>query len=837
MTNQEQKELEELRARCALLEKELTTQRQRFNLVVESSNDGIWDWNVQTNSLYNSPRWKATLGFRDDELSPSLQTWSDQVHPDDFERVFETLQAHLRGETPLYRAEYRMRTKNGNFIWVLDRGKARFDEDGQPIHFAGSLTDLTDSKKSKENFIASKERMRTILECMNEGVLVLDGNGDFLYANDSLLRISKLSLEQIKKEAPRDPMWKVIHEDGSPCRMEEYPFHLTLQKKKAFRNECLGVYAPDNSLTWILVSAAPIFQPHTDILTGVVTTITDITATKKWEQQMRLTSQVFDNSQETIIITDTHKDIIAVNRAFETRTGFVEQDVTGQPLSTLLHSTNSPIADRIWSDVEEHGLWRGEIEAIRQNGDTYPALASVNIVKNQNNKITHYILLAADITERKKAEERIQSLAYYDALTHLPNRILLKERVNQFLATGKREKSSFAVMLIDMDRFKTINDSVGHLIGDELLRQVGTRLLNCVREMDTVSRVGGDEFVAVVRVDNAEGASTIAQRILDNLGNPYEIEGYRLCSTPSVGISLFPNDGEDQETLIKHADAAMYHAKEKGRHNYQFFIKELNSSALERMMLETGLREVVQKNQLSLHYQPQINGVSGDLIGAEALLRWQHPEHGMIAPYRFIPIAEETSLIVPIGEWIIEEVCTQIRNWLDEGLDVQCVSINVAARQLREPHFARSIGQKLAKHDLDPRYIKVELTESTLIIGDQLISQNLQGLVQLGIKISIDDFGTGYSSLSYLKSIHCDQLKIDQSFVQDLTNSADDKAIVGAVIGLSKNLRMHVIAEGVETVEQKEILESLGCTCHQGYYFSRPLETNGFTNYLRESKD
>ena len=706
-----EQELVKVKSQLAALQNELDEYRERFYLVAESANDGLWDWNIETNTLYNSPRWKKTLGFQDDELAPSVETWSKQVHPDDLSYVMKQLQAHMAGKTPFYHAEYRMRTKEGEYIWVLDRGRAMFDANGKPKRVAGSLTDINERKINEDKLAENELRLRTILNCMSEGILVLDKEAKFMYANPAFSRLLGLTVKQVEGRTPLDPNWRVIHEDGSPYPGDTHPSWVTLKTGKPIHNAIQGVYSADGNLNWIQVNAEPMFRPGSEETTGVVVTFTDI-------------------------------------------------------------------------------------------------------------------------TERKDAEQRIEKLAYYDTLTNLPNRLMLQDRLNQALAAAQRNKSSLAVMMIDLDHFKTINDSLGHVVGDHLLRQVAQRLQCCVREMDTISRMGGDEFIAVLQNTDINDAASVAQRILNCLEETYIIEEHRLTTSPSIGISMYPTDGKDSEALIKQADAAMYHAKDVGRNNYQFFTTEINASAQKRMGVVSGLREALENNQFLLHYQPQLETLSKCILGAEALLRWKHPEKGLIPPGEFIPVAEDTSLIVPIGTWVINEVCRQIRAWLDQGLEVCRISINLAARQLHEHNLLDTITDAIDRHDIPSNLLAFELTESTIMTNSLTIDKNLQALHDLGIELSIDDFGTGYSSLSYLKHFPIDWLKIDRSFIRDLPDDIDDKAIVTAVIGLAQNLKRQVIAEGVETEEQLALLQSLGCTAAQGYLLSRPLASEKFAVYL-----
>ena len=829
-------DLRHLKARLSEMQIELDSYRERFYLVVESSNDGLWDWDIRTNILYNSPRWKETLGFEDDELEPSVETWSNLLHPEDLSPVMEKLQAHLNGKSPFFSAEYRIRNKQGEYLWVLDRGQALFDEDGKPRRVAGSLTDITERRLSEDRLAENEQRLRTILSCMSEGILVLDQNAKFVYSNPSFTRLLGLTVEQVEGRTPLDPKWQVIHEDGSPYPGDTHPSLRTLKTGEPVHNDIQGIYTEDGRLNWVRVNSEPMFRPGSKEVTGVVVTFTDITESRANEQQLLLTAQVFECSHEAIVIADSDRNILAVNRAFSEITGYHTDEAIGRTM--LFHSVDedqSGDEGSLWETVKQKGHWRGETCNRRQNGVTYHELASISSVTDQQNKISHYICVGADITERKNAEQRIENMAYYDALTNLPNRVMLKDRLAQALPLARREQFSLAVMMIDLDRFKTINDSLGHHVGDQLLRQVAGRLLECVRKVDTISRMGGDEFVAVLLNADFDGAARVAQRMLDYLGEPYDIDGHRIYSTPSIGISIFPNDGEDGEALIKQADVAMYHAKDFGRNNYQFFTTDMNQSVLERMSLERGLREALERNELVLHYQPQLDTVSGRILGAEALLRWNHPEKGLIQPKRFISVAEDSGLIVPIGDWVIREVCRQIRAWQDDGLDVCRISINLAARQLRELALVDTIRTALEENSVSPHLLEFEVTESTLMVDSAIADRHLQELDDLGVELSIDDFGIGYSSLSYLKRFPFDRLKIDRSFVQDLPSPDGEAVIISAVIGLSRNLKMLVVAEGVETEEQLDLLQTLGCSAAQGFLFSKPLSSERFAAFLRKN--
>ncbi|MBI3529456.1 MAG: EAL domain-containing protein [Betaproteobacteria bacterium] len=433
------------------------------------------------------------------------------------------------------------------------------------------------------------------------------------------------------------------------------------------------------------------------------------------------------------------------------------------------------------------------------------------------------------------ANAALTQIALHDPLTKLPNRSLLEDRINQALVHSRRTGRPLALMFLDLDRFKAVNDSLGHHAGDELLRAVAGRLVESVRSGDTISRLGGDEFVILLReVSDAQDVGKLCQKILDTLSLAFEIEGSRLHMTPSIGVSLYPYDGKDAHELIVNADAAMYHVKKSGRNNYQFFSMEMNGASREQLRLHNNLRRALENSEFELHYQPKFNADSGIMTGMEALLRWRDPERGLIPPGQFIPVAEESALIIPIGEWVLREACRQNKLWQDESYPALRVAVNLSGSQFRQRNLLEVIARALAETGLAPQYLELELTESVLMHDAQGAASTLEQLEKMGVHVSIDDFGTGYSSLAYLKRFPIGTLKIDQSFVREITSNPDDAAIVRAIVGLAHNLRLSVVAEGVETQEQLEMLHRLGCDQYQGYFGARPLPAVDFTKLLEK---
>ncbi len=472
-----------------------------------------------------------------------------------------------------------------------------------------------------------------------------------------------------------------------------------------------------------------------------------------------------------------------------------------------------------------------ELTGVRKDGSTFPimVLGSPSVIGG----LPASVGTVLDISAQKAAEQRIRELADYDVLTGLPNRRLLRERFEQLLASAEREKSEIAVVFLDLDHFKRVNDSLGHSVGDELLCQVARRLDSVVRRIDTLARLGGDEFIFAMPGFHTAAAAEVARRLVEVFSRPFEVAGHELTVTPSLGISIYPHDGGDLETLLRNADTAMYRAKEMGRNSFQFYSSEMNTTTLDRLLMESNLRRALVQNEFILHYQPLVNLETGLIIGVEALIRWLHPELGVIMPDRFIHVAEETGLINPIGDWVLCEACRQAKAWCDAGLPPICMAVNVAPVQFRQAGFVEMVAGALATSGLEAARLELELTERTVMHDADINMGTLSALHRMGVELSLDDFGTGYSSLAYLKRFPVGKLKIDRSFVNDLETDPDDWAIASTIVSMGRSLRMTVLAEGVEKVEQLALLRKMGCDMAQGYYFSRPMSAEGMADMLR----
>ena len=549
--------------------------------------------------------------------------------------------------------------------------------------------------------------------------------------------------------------------------------------------------------------------------------------------------RIFEQSQEAVLITDAANRIVAVNTAFTRLTGYGAEEVIGENPGILASGRNSPeFYAEMWQTLQRCGAWQGEIWDKRRDGSMYPKWLSISAIHNGAGIITHYVANFTDITANKEATARLRHLAYHDPLTGLPNRLAFETQLSQAIADCDRQGKQLALMLIDLDNFKNINDSLGHHVGDELLQKVAVRLRQTLRSSDLVARLGGDEFVVLLpTLDDPLIAARVAALLQANLADSYQVAEHILYATPSIGIGLYPDDGPDPSTLLRNADTAMYYAKKAGRNNHQFYAPKMNASASERLHLENTLRHAVASmapgiSEFELHFQPQIDTGSGQVSAVEALLRWNSPKLGSVSPARFIPVAEESGLMQPLGDWVIWEACQHARAFRDAGLKLR-MSINVSAQQLRHENLLLLIRGAMSCYDLSPADIELEITESTAMQNPEVTLSILDQLAAMGIRLAIDDFGTGYSSLSYLKHLPIHRLKLDRSFVTDIETDPNDAAICTATIALGHSLGLELVAEGVETQAQREFLSRLDCDVLQGYLFSKPLPFEEIVSYLR----
>lgn len=566
--------------------------------------------------------------------------------------------------------------------------------------------------------------------------------------------------------------------------------------------------------------------------------ITDITQLKQNEIELSLAAKVFDSSIEGIIITDTRGRIQRVNRAFTLVTGYEESEVIGKTPALLKSGKQKEeFYQEMWAKLHKDGYWQGEIVNKRKNGDQYVEWLSISSVPSLDGHVYNYVGIFSDITEKKLNTQQMKQLAYYDVLTGLPNRTLFYDRLKQSLVRAKRNQNVLALLFIDLDNFKELNDNHGHSEGDMLLQQVADRLKDTVRETDTVSRLGGDEFTVIltdfhhptlVSVETAK----VAEKILQVLSEPFLLNEVSYRVSASVGIANYPQDGEVISDLIKHADSAMYQAKTAGKNTFHFFSQQMFEVQQEKSGLKGDLHNALEHNEFALHYQPQICLTSNKVVGLEALIRWKHPEKGLLPPGFFISIAEEIGLINKIGMWVLHEALAQLNTWRKQKVPVPKVSVNLSVEQLKNQHLSTQVSQLLEEYDIPPEMLELEITETAMLKDTAGSSEALKAIKNLGVKISLDDFGTGYSSMTYVKHFPIDSLKIDRLFVRDIFDSIEDKSIVMASLSLANNLEIETIAEGVETQAQLEFLKNQGCTHAQGFLFAKPLSADTVEHFI-----
>jgi diguanylate cyclase (GGDEF)-like protein/PAS domain S-box-containing protein len=734
--------------------------------------------------------------------------------------------------------ELQWRRKDGMPIWVQLNAHAIHSPSGS-LYFEGFVYDVTERKRAAESVAAANTQRKAVLDSATRvSIIATDATGMITVFNAGAERMLGYDAEEmIIRRSLLD-----LHVGGE---IEQYGSALSFE----FRRPVAGFDAlvlraaledvEEREWTYVRKSGEAItvmvsvtaLRDEDGSITGFLHVGTDISARKQAEEMLRKQSAAMTASMDGIGILDERLEFTYVNDSLAKLFGYVRpHELHGRSLCDLYEPHEQVrFITSVVPMVHQRGRWRGEATGLRRDGALFPQEISLTALGAAG-----MVCVVRDITERTYAEEQIKHLAYHDALTNLPNRLLFKDRLTVALSHANREGSCLAVLFLDLDRFKVINDSLGHNIGDQLLQAVSARVQACVRESDTVARLGGDEFTVLLpNLHRSDDAAPIAQKIIESIRYPFQIEGREFFSTTSIGISLFPEDGTDAETLIKNADTAMYQAKELGRDNYQLFNAHVNATALQRIALEHGLRKALANDEMAMHYQPIFDLRSGSITGMEALLRWTHPQLGSIPPATFIPLAESTGVMIPIGTWALREACRQAKEWHAAGFNSLSLAVNLSVTQLQQVDLVERVAEILEETQLPPRLLELEITESSAMQSPETSVRTLYDLKKLGLRISLDDFGTGHSSLSYLKRFPIDTLKIDQSFVHDITTDPDTAAIVQAIILMAHSLRLKVVAEGVEFTEQANFLRKHGCDQMQGFLIKPPVAASEFLALVR----
>jgi diguanylate cyclase (GGDEF)-like protein/PAS domain S-box-containing protein len=704
-----------------------------------------------------------------------------------------------------------------------------------------ALRYLIERQAIRDALQISEARFRAMSDASPLGLFVSDAQGSCVYTNAAYHTISGLSFEQAL-----GTNWSMaIHPEDRERVLAEW--RIAARDQGPFQTEFRFLQG-DDGIVWTRVNSAAMRDGGRSF--GLVQTVEDISERKLTESALRAAEEALFEEKEraqvtlnsigdAVLTTDLQGNVTYLNLVAEAMTGWSREAALGRPLADVFKIINSGTrmvaenpALRAIKEDQIVGLV-ADCVLIRRDGFESAIEDSAAPIHNREGRVIGAVLVFHDVSESRAVALRMAHLAQHDFLTGLPNRVLLTERCAQAIGQANRHKKQVGLLFLDLDFFKRINDSLGHAIGDQLLQLVADRLVAAVRATDTVCRQGGDEFVILLaEIEQPLDATYVAEKLLAAFASPHLIDGHELHVSLSIGISIYPDDGDNVDSVMQNADTAMFHAKASGRNRYQFFRADMNTSAIRRLAVESSLCRALRKNEFVLHYQPQIDLASGAMIGAEALIRWQDPEHGLVSPVQFVPIAEECGLIVPIGRWVLREACRQVQAWLNAGLPAVPVAVNISALEFRHKDFLAGVALILKETGLAPRYLELELTESILMQDAEASASALQTLEAMGLRLAIDDFGTGYSSLSYLKRFPIDTLKIDQSFVRDIASDPDDGAIVSAVIGMGKNLKQRVIAEGVETQAQLDFLEARQCGEGQGFLFSHPLPAKDFEHLL-----
>ncbi|MFZ2727579.1 MAG: EAL domain-containing protein [Methylococcaceae bacterium] len=731
--------------------------------------------------------------------------------------------------------------KNGNTVEVEISLSPIQTEQG--LLFASALHDMTQRKQTESLLKSSEEHFRVMANNSPMMIWITNKEGKPLFANQAWLEF--VGLDSKKGIMSHEQWCNAVHPDDRETAFTSYynneNNHQSIITEYRLRHV-------SNEWRWVLDQSMPMFD-NTGALIGYIGSLIDITARKQLEAELRIAATAFE-SHEAMVITDANSVILRVNSAFTEVTGYSSAEAVGNKMNLLRSGRHdNAFYENMWASIQKTGSWQGEIWDRRKNGEIYPKWLTITAVTDDKGIITHYVGTQSDITERKAAEKKIRHLAYYDPLTQLPNRRLLQERLEHAIANAHREQQQLALLMLDLDRFKAVNDSFGHLAGDELLQKVAIRLSSHLRGVDSIARLGGDEFIVLLEnIVHSEDAARLAQSIITDLSKPFQLsQSDNVCIGVSIGISLYPQHGNNATQLIEQADAALYQAKEKGRCCFAYFSDELTRLARERMTLESRLRIAIKEQQLRVFYQAQTDIATGRIIGAEALVRWQDPINGLISPNQFISIAEESGLINALGEWVLRETCRQGRQWLNAGLPPLNLAVNVSPQQFKRIDMPALIKTILQDTDFPAQQLELEITENGLMdYQDRLKTHNLhneQGdnvvetlnkLRDLGVRLAIDDFGTGYSSLLYLKHFPLNSLKIDKGFIDNIPYNQNDIEIAATIIAMARILGFKVLAEGVETIEQLAFLQEKGCDSYQGYLKSKPLSADAFTHLLNK---
>ncbi|MEA4838031.1 MAG: EAL domain-containing protein [Rhodospirillaceae bacterium] len=807
----------------------LDRSERHFTELVSATPSGIFETDGQGRLTFVNDRWPDITGQSPVRAIGGI--FFDIIHPEDRDAVREEW-CRAEGEKPQRTAcEFRVTRPDGRSVWVSAWTAPRLDEQGRITGYIGSLADISRLKAAEQALVKSEQRFRTLyLEAPLAYASVSLPDATIIDVNDAWLDLSGDKREDLAGRK----LDSVLMYAGRPIVAEAFAEFI---ESGADATRPFEILRQDGSSIPVAINGR-IGRDAQGLPVRMHCIATDISERIRTEDMLRMLNMAVQQSPVSIVITDAHGAIEYVNPSFTEISGYAFEEALGKnPRILKGGGTTDDEYLELWRCITGGTPWHGTFHNKRKDGTLYWEEATIAPVHDSTGALTHFIGIKQDITARREAEARVSFLANHDTLTNLPNRQLGKDRMEWAMAHADRFHGKAGLIFLDLDHFKQVNDSLGHAAGDSLLRIVTERLRACVRETDTVSRQGGDEFLIVLPdIQNLETIARIADTILGRLAESCHIAGHELSTTTSIGIAVYPDDGTDFDTLLNRADTAMYHAKEAGRNAYRFFTPRMNTDANEFLSIRSALQRAIDQEEFVLYYQPQIALDSCAVVGVEALIRWRHPELGLVPPSRFISVAEENGMIVAIGDWVLKEACRQAMAWRKAELPDMVMAVNLSAVQFKRGDLYQSVRAALDTTGFDPKLLELELTESILIKDTENVLTTVQRLKSLGVKLSIDDFGTGYSSLAYLKKLRVDKVKIDQSFVRHITTDSNDSAIVNAIVQMSHGLGLKVIAEGIEDAETLETIRSHRCDEVQGYYFSRPIPAEGIPAYIAEQR-
>jgi diguanylate cyclase (GGDEF)-like protein/PAS domain S-box-containing protein len=823
-------------------EEELRQSEEKYRDILENMQESYYELDLAGNLIFVNNTVCRNIGYSKDELIG--MNYQQYTEKEELQRVFQVYsQVYLTGK-PLDEFGWRITRKDGTKMYIEGSIALKKDSEGKTIGFKGLHHDITERKRMEEALQRSETKFRMLYDSTSDAVMLLDEKG-FFDCNKAALKMFGCATREefcTKHLADFSPPQQPNGTDSMALAnrmiataMEKGSHRFEWMHK---RNDTGENFPADVLLNAMQLDGKPVVQA----------VVRDITERKRNEKELRESEEryrlIAENTADTIAVFDLNLNPTYISPSILKLRGYTVEEVMTQTLDQMLTPDSLQKASKVFTDemlLESNGTADTartalmELEEYCKDGSTVWVELAASYLRNEDSNPTGILTIVRNITERKLAEEKIKYQATHDALTGLPNRLMFSQLLNQAIKSARRYKRQFAVLFIDLDRFKIINDTMGHDAGDQLLQEIAARLKQTLRAVDVIGRLGGDEFIVLIdEVSDSSHVSTVAYKILTSIIKPIILMGQECRITASIGISIYPEDAEDEQSLMKNADIAMYLAKEEGKNNFQFYSKDIQSKSLERLSIETNLRFALERNELSLHYQAKVDFKTNVITGVEALLRWQNPSLGSVTPTQFIPVAEESGLIIPIGRWVMKTACAQNVAWQQQGLPAVCMAVNLTLRQLTDDSLIDDIRIALNDSGMAPNLLELEITESMVMHNPAHIISILAKIKSMGVRLAIDDFGTGYSSLAQIKHFPIDTLKVDRSFIRNIPQDVEDKAIAEAIIAMGKTLSLTVVAEGVETQEQLDFLREHSCDEMQGYHFSKPIAPELFADLLRQ---